>query len=157
LQWASKNSQNLHILFNRHELYTLGQDLCKTDVVLYSTETLVMFPYPGVSITFANYDIIAYFLNLASCSEHFISIKYRILATFNINKKINSDSCSYGILPIVPKSKSYPDEITMFLKAYKLSELIFLFILKVANIRYFILIKCNEQEVRFKKKYAIVS
>jgi hypothetical protein len=34
-----------------------------------------------------NYDIIAYFLNLASCSEHFISIKHRILATFNINKK----------------------------------------------------------------------
>jgi hypothetical protein len=31
-------------------------------------------------------------LNLASCSEHFISIKHRILATFNINKKINSDS-----------------------------------------------------------------
>ena len=28
----------------------------------------------------------AYFLNLASCSEHFISIKHRILATFNIKK-----------------------------------------------------------------------
>jgi hypothetical protein len=27
----------------------------------------------------------------------------------------------------------------------------FLFILKVANIRYFILIKCSEQEARFKK------
>jgi hypothetical protein len=38
------------------------------------------------------YDIIAYFLNLASCSEHFISIKHRILATFNTNKKKNSDS-----------------------------------------------------------------
>ena len=44
-------------------------------------------------ILFTNYDIIAYFLNLTSCSEHFISIKHRILATFNINKKkINSDS-----------------------------------------------------------------
>jgi hypothetical protein len=32
----------------------------------------------------------------------------------------------------------------------------FLFILKVANIRCFILIKCSEQEVRF-KKYAIMS
>jgi hypothetical protein len=32
-------------------------------------------------------DIITYFLNLASCLEHFISIKHRILATFNINKK----------------------------------------------------------------------
>jgi hypothetical protein len=41
-----------------------------------------------IRILFTNYDIIAYFLNLASCSEHFISIKHRILATFNINKKI---------------------------------------------------------------------
>jgi hypothetical protein len=28
-----------------------------------------------IRIPFTNYDIIAYFLNLASCSEHFISIK----------------------------------------------------------------------------------
>ena len=43
------------------------------------------------------------------------------------------------------------------LKAYRLSELIFfVFILKVANIRCFILIKCSEQEARF-KKYAIMS
>jgi hypothetical protein len=41
-----------------------------------------------IQILFTNYDIITYFLNLASCSEHFISIKHRILATFNINKKI---------------------------------------------------------------------
>jgi hypothetical protein len=41
-----------------------------------------------IRILSTNYDIIAYFLNLASCSEHFISIKHRILATFNINKKI---------------------------------------------------------------------
>ena len=40
-----------------------------------------------IRIHFTNYDIIAYFLNLASCSEHFISMKHRILATFNINKK----------------------------------------------------------------------
>jgi hypothetical protein len=40
-----------------------------------------------IQILFTNYDIIKYFLNLASCSEHFISIKHRILATFNINKK----------------------------------------------------------------------
>ena len=40
-----------------------------------------------IQILFTNYDIIAYFLNLASCSAHFISIKHRILATFNINKK----------------------------------------------------------------------
>ena len=41
-----------------------------------------------IRILFANYDIIAYFLNLTSCSEHFISIKHRILTTFNISKKI---------------------------------------------------------------------
>ena len=46
-----------------------------------------------IQILFTNYDIIAYFLNLASCSEHFISIKHRILATFNINKKINLSDC----------------------------------------------------------------
>jgi hypothetical protein len=40
-----------------------------------------------IQILFTNYDIITYFLNLASCSEHFIRIKHRILATFNINKK----------------------------------------------------------------------
>jgi hypothetical protein len=44
-----------------------------------------------IQILFTNYDIIAYFLNLASCSEHFISIKHRILATFNINKKNQSE------------------------------------------------------------------
>jgi hypothetical protein len=41
-----------------------------------------------IRILFTNYDIITYFLNLAFCSEHFISIKHRILATFNISKKI---------------------------------------------------------------------
>jgi hypothetical protein len=40
-----------------------------------------------IRIIFTNYDIITYFLNLASCSEHFISIEHRILlATFNVNK-----------------------------------------------------------------------
>ena len=38
-------------------------------------------------ILFTNYDIITYFLNLASCSEHFISIKHRILATLIYTKK----------------------------------------------------------------------
>jgi hypothetical protein len=47
---------------------------------------MVILP-TDIQILFTNYDIIAYFLNLASCSEHFISIKHRILATFNINKK----------------------------------------------------------------------
>jgi hypothetical protein len=40
-----------------------------------------------IRILFTNYDIITYFLNLAFCSEHFISIKHRILATFNIQCK----------------------------------------------------------------------
>jgi hypothetical protein len=48
-------------------------------------------PPTDIRILFTNYDIIAYFLNLASCSEHFISIKHRILATFN-KKKFNSYS-----------------------------------------------------------------
>ena len=46
-----------------------------------------------IRILFTNYDIIAYFLNLAFCSEHFISIKHRILATFNINKKKIMTAC----------------------------------------------------------------
>ena len=45
----------------------------------------------NIQILFTNYDIITNFLNLASCSEHFISIKHRILATFNINKKNQSE------------------------------------------------------------------
>ena len=44
-------------------------------------------PPTDIRILFTNFDIIAYFLNLASCSEHFISIKHQILATFNINQK----------------------------------------------------------------------
>jgi hypothetical protein len=45
-------------------------------------------PPTDIRILFTNYDIITYFLNLVSCSEYFISIKHRILAIFNINKKI---------------------------------------------------------------------
>ena len=43
-------------------------------------------PPTDIQVLFTNYDIITYFLNLAFCSEHFISIKHR---TFNINKKIH--------------------------------------------------------------------
>ena len=43
-------------------------------------------PPTDIRILFTNYDIIAYFLNLAFCSEHFISIAHRILATSNIKK-----------------------------------------------------------------------
>jgi hypothetical protein len=52
---------------------------------------------PAIRILFTNYDIITDFLNLAFCSEHFISIKHWILATFNINKQFNSDSlCTFN-------------------------------------------------------------
>jgi len=46
----------------------------------------------NIQILFTNHDIMTDFLNLAFCSEHFISIKHRILTTFNINKKFISDS-----------------------------------------------------------------
>jgi hypothetical protein len=45
----------------------------------------------NIRILFTNYDIIAYFLNPGSCSEHFISIKHRISATFNISKTNQSE------------------------------------------------------------------
>ena len=55
-------------------------------------------PMLNIRILFTNYAIILNILNLASCSEHFISIKHRILATFNINKKLNSDSlCGFNV------------------------------------------------------------
>ena len=62
---------------------------------------MLTHPMLNIRIIFTNYDIITYFLNLAFCSEHFISIKHRILATFNINKKFNFDSlCAFKELPI---------------------------------------------------------
>jgi hypothetical protein len=51
-----------------------------------------------------------------------------------------------GFIPVVLNYAIYS-----CLKAYRLSELNCLFILKVANIRCFILIKCSEQKARFKK------
>jgi hypothetical protein len=61
-----------------------------------------------------------------------------------------------GSLPV--KSSLLPQAlfVVSFLKTYSRSDwFFFLFILKVANIRCFILIKCSEQEARF-KKYAII-
>jgi hypothetical protein len=46
----------------------------------------------SIQILFTDYAIITDFLNLDFCSEHFISIKHRILSIFNTNKKFNSDS-----------------------------------------------------------------
>ena len=54
----------------------------------------------NIRILFTNYDIITYFLNLVSCSEHFISIKHRILATFNINQKKNQSERLYVIIDV---------------------------------------------------------
>ena len=54
----------------------------------YNYVVLMAIPPTDIRILFTNYDIIAYFLNLAFYSEHFINIKHRILSNFNINKKI---------------------------------------------------------------------
>ena len=57
-----------------------------------------MLTRPSIQILFTYYDIIIDFLNLAFCSEHFIDIKYWILAIFNMNKKFNSDSlCAFKL------------------------------------------------------------
>ena len=61
-------------------------------------------PPTNIQILFTNYDIITYFLNLASCSEHFISIKHRILATFNIKQK---NSILTACMPLRPRFKRY--------------------------------------------------
>ena len=67
--------------------YTEEHDSWLFISVISIRQTLERKP-TDVRILFTNYDIITYFLDLASCSEHFISIKHRILAPFNINKKI---------------------------------------------------------------------
>jgi hypothetical protein len=54
----------------------------------YNQVVLMAIPPTDIQILFTNYNIITYFLNLPFYLEHFISIKHRILATFNINKKI---------------------------------------------------------------------
>ena len=49
--------------------------------------------------SYLHYDIITDFLSLVFCSEHFISIKHRILATFNMKNKFNSDSlCAFNYI-----------------------------------------------------------
>ena len=61
-------------------------------------------PHTDIQILFINYDIITNLLNLASCSEHFISIKHRILATFNINQK---KSILTACMPLSPELTSF--------------------------------------------------
>ena len=60
-------------------------------------------PMLSIQILITNYDIITDFLNLAICSEHFISIKHRRLATFNIKKKSILTAC----VPLRRKSKDW--------------------------------------------------
>jgi hypothetical protein len=83
------------------------------------------------SNSFTNYDIIADFLNLAFCSN----------------------PCILTHRHLTPTRFPYHMMFLSFntLKAYRLSELKFLIILTVANIRCFILIQCSEQKARFKK------
>jgi hypothetical protein len=109
--------------------------------------SMLTHPMLNIQILFINYDIITDFLNLAFCSEHFISIKYRIWF---------SPTFIHTVLLIVSLTLLIGESISHNLKAYRLSELNFLFILKVANIQCFILIKCSEQKARF-KKYVIMS
>ena len=50
-------------------------------------------PSTDIRFLFTNYDIITYFLNRAFCSEHYISIKHRILATFNKQTNLIMTAC----------------------------------------------------------------
>ena len=62
-------------------------------------------------------------------------------------------------VPPVPKTKIchfVGRNIEKYIKGIQAVRIELLFILKVANIRCFILIKCSEQEARF-KKYVIMS
>ena len=54
----------------------------------YNYVVLMAILPTDIQILLTNYDIMTCFLNLAFCSEYCIGIKHRILATFNINKKI---------------------------------------------------------------------
>jgi hypothetical protein len=72
-----------------------------------------------IRILFTNYDIITYFLNLASCSEHFISIKHRISTTFNINKKKMSI--------ILKMMKVIPNIITVMLFIHSLLSIKYIY------------------------------
>jgi hypothetical protein len=55
--------------------------ICSLDLTLFLGPTSKQI-FDSTRILFTNYDIIAYFLNLASCSEHFISIKTSNIGNF---------------------------------------------------------------------------
>jgi hypothetical protein len=84
-----------------------------------------------IRILFTNYDIITYFLNLASCSEHFISIKHRISTTFNINKKKQSErlyAFNDVIVSIILKMmKVIPNIITVMLFIHSLLSIKYIY------------------------------
>jgi hypothetical protein len=52
----------------------------------YNYVVLMAILPTDIQILFTNYNIITYFLNLAFCSEHFISIKQEIRDEINKNK-----------------------------------------------------------------------
>jgi hypothetical protein len=118
-------------------------------------------PLTDIQILFTNYDIITYFLNLASCSEHFIIKTNLIFVSFSC--RIRQCFCLCHVLflqqTISHMRKRFAEWVhcegrflmtlmyeisdirylASCLKAYRLSEWIF-FILKDANVRCFILI-----------------
>ena len=59
----------------------------------YNYVVLMAIPPTDIRILFTNYDILACFLNLVSCPEHFIRIKHRILATFDVGKRSVLTAC----------------------------------------------------------------
>ena len=70
--------------------------------------SLLNRPMLNIQILFTNYDIITDFLNLFFCSKHFIRIKHWILATFNINKKFNSDSlCAFKVYTCIVRDRVF--------------------------------------------------
>jgi hypothetical protein len=54
--------------------------------------SMLTLPMLNIRILFTNYDITTDFFKPGFLFRTFVSIKHRILATFNINKKFNSDS-----------------------------------------------------------------
>ena len=73
-----------------------------------------------IRILFTNYDIITYFLNLIFWSEHLISIQHRILETFNINKKNQSERLYAFKVPLAIYLTKNENTILLIIKSFKL-------------------------------------
>ena len=96
------------------------------------------------------------------CISNLFYLSTTLFVCFNLIKIISkfSPSRPYFWLTILflPNRQTYLSGIPkiFFLSIFNKFILYFLFILKVANIRCFVLIQCSEQEARF-KKYVIMS